>query len=60
TGAGCAMVSVSANTGASGDPKIVTSQGRAGSSVRTLVASVVYDASGNGQISSVAWSELTN
>ncbi|HEX8993686.1 MAG TPA: hypothetical protein VF803_00345, partial [Candidatus Paceibacterota bacterium] len=40
TGLGCAMVSVSANTGASGDPKIITSQGKAGSSVRTLQASV--------------------
>jgi Tfp pilus assembly protein PilX len=55
----CASVSVSAGVGTSTDPKIITSQGVSGLSVRTLRASVLFDSSQNGQISSVQWSEIT-
>lgn len=60
TGNGCAKVSVSAGTGVSGNPKIITSKGQVKSDIRILQASVLLDASLNGQISSVLWGELTN
>lgn len=55
----CAYVSVSAGMGSSTDPKIITSQGVSGLSVRTLQATVQFDSSQNGQISSVRWAEIT-
>lgn len=58
----CAKVSVSAGTGATGDPKIVTSKGIMRSSIRTLQVSVLLDsgAADKGEITSAAWSEVTN
>lgn len=56
----CAKVSISAGVGTVGDPKIVTSKGIMKSSTRTMQVSVVFDASGNGEITTATWTELTN
>lgn len=58
----CAKVAVSTGTGATGNPKIITSKGTMKSSTRTLQVSVVLDGGtvGNGEITSAVWSEVTN
>lgn len=59
TGNDCARVSVSGGVGTSGSPKIITSKGIMRASARTMEVRVVLDTSGNGEISSVAWNEIT-
>lgn len=59
TGNDCARVSVSGGTGTSGNPKIIVSRGIMRASARTMEVQVVFDISGNGEISSVSWNELT-
>ena len=65
-GTNCAKISVSAGLGTTADPKIITSKGLMGSSMRKVQASVLLDGgtttsvNQNGQITSVVWSELTN
>jgi len=58
----CAKVSVSAGTGATGDPKIITAKGIMRSSIRTLQVSILLDggAADKGEITSAVWSEVTN
>ncbi|MFZ2303824.1 MAG: hypothetical protein WAV98_03505 [Minisyncoccia bacterium] len=58
----CAKVLVSTGTGATGDPKIITSRGIMKSSARTLQVSVILDGGTvtNGEITSATWSEATN
>lgn len=55
----CAKVSVSTGTGATGNPKIITSKGIMKSSTRTLQVSVILDSGtpNNGEITSASWSE---
>jgi Tfp pilus assembly protein PilX len=57
----CAKVSVS-GTGATGDPKIVTSKGIMKAGTRIMQVSVILDGGtgGNGEITSAVWTELTN
>lgn len=59
-GSDCAKVSVSAGTGATGDPKIVTSKGIMKASTRTMQVSVSMDT--NGQIATsstqTVWTEI--
>lgn len=52
---GCATVTV----GSSGDPKIITSQGRSKSSVRSVSVSVQYDTNLEGQFNTITWSEVS-
>ena len=58
----CAKISVSGGTGATGDPKIVTSKGIMKASTRILQVSVLFDGgiASHGEITSVVWSELSN
>ncbi len=62
----CAKVSVSAGTGTTASPKVITSKGSMKSSTRTLQVSVILDAGTTdaalqyGTITSPTWSELTN
>lgn len=62
TGNDCATLSVSAGTGATGDPKIITAKGIMKSSTRTLSVSVVLDGGTvtNGEITGATWSEVVN
>ena len=57
----CAKVSVS-GTGATGDPKIITSKGIMKASTRRMQVSVILDGGtvGNGEITSAVWNEITN
>jgi hypothetical protein len=57
---GCAKVTVSAGTGAGGDPKIITSKGIVGNITKKVQVNVTYDASLFGQITSYTWLEQTN
>jgi len=57
TGDGCAQVTVGVGTGATNDPKIITSTGSVNNKTRTIQVSVTYDAALSGQISSTVWSE---
>lgn len=57
---GCARLSVSDGTGASADPKIITSKGQVKNYTRKVEVRVVFDESLNGEIASVAWQEITN
>ena len=59
TGNDCARVSVSGGVGTSGDPKVITAKGVMKASIRTMEVRVIFDASGNGEISSATWSEVT-
>jgi len=58
----CARVSVSSGTGATGDPKIITSKGIMKSSAHTMQVSVTLDGGtvGNGEITSAVRSEVIN
>lgn len=62
---GCARISVE-NDGTTAFPKIITSVGSAGASVRTLQVSVILDngttdtSLQNGEITATTWTELTN
>ena len=56
TNEGCAKITVSSATA----PKVIVSNGFAGTNVRKVQVSVTFDASGNGEILSTAWSEITN
>jgi Tfp pilus assembly protein PilX len=58
SGDGCAKISVSANSGGSGDEKIITSKGIASTSTRRMQVSVSI--STDGQITGTVWTELTN
>jgi hypothetical protein len=58
-GNACTYVSVSSGAGTSTDPKVITARGVSGLSVRSLQASVLFDANEDGEISSVQWSEIT-
>lgn len=58
TNDGCARMSVSAGAGTIGDPRIITSEGKAKNSIRTMQISVMFDAAGNGEIATTTWSEL--
>lgn len=59
---GCAKVSVSAGTGSSGDPKIITSKGQSKSNIRRMEVRVVYDTALDGEISTTAttWREISD
>jgi hypothetical protein len=59
-GTGCAKVMVSAGAGTAGDPKIVIAKGIIKNVTRELQVSVVFDASGYGQISNSSWLEVSN
>ena len=65
-GTDCAKVSVSVGVGTTLDPKIITVKGIKGTSTRTIQVSVIMDngtaiaSFQNGEITSTAWSELTN
>lgn len=58
----CSKVSVSSGTGATGNPKIITSKGIMKASTRTVQVNVILDGGTalNGQITSTTWTELTN
>jgi hypothetical protein len=58
TNEGCARITVSAGVGSAGDPKIINCEGRVKNSVKKIKASVIFDASSNGEISSVTWQEI--
>ncbi|MBI5147851.1 MAG: four helix bundle protein [Parcubacteria group bacterium] len=58
SGDGCAKISVSSGVGSDADPKVVTSKGISGSSVRELQVSVILDASLYGRIATTTWQEL--
>lgn len=55
---GCARIRVSAGAGTIGDPRIIVSEGKVKSSVRTIQASVIFDTALNGEIATTTWSEL--
>lgn len=59
---GCAKVSVSAGTGSTATPKIITAKGFSKTSTRILQVSVVFDGGTvtNGEITGATWTELTN
>jgi|SRR3989338_3270925 len=63
---GCAKVSVSAGVGTTADPKIIISKGIKGASTRTMQVNVLLDGGTtdaslqHGQITSTAWTEVTN
>ncbi len=65
-GSDCAKVSVSAGTGTTASPKVITVKGIMKSSTRTLQVSVVLDAGTTdatlqyGTVTSAIWTELTN
>lgn len=59
-GTGCAQVSVSAASGTSGAPKVITSIGTVQTNSRKIEVDVVLDSSLNGLIATTTWSELTN
>lgn len=65
-GTDCAKVTVSTGVGSTADPKIITSKGIKGASMRRMQATVILDsgttvaASQSGEITSVSWLELTN
>lgn len=54
----CARVSVSTGVGSTTDPKVVSSEGRAGLHVRTVQVNVVLDTLGDGKIASTTWMEI--
>lgn len=58
----CAKISVSAGTGATGVPKIITSKGTMRSSTRTIQVLVTLDSgsASDGVISNAVWSEVVN
>lgn len=58
TNEGCAIISVSSST----NPKIITSQGRNKTSLRTVQVNVVYDGTTStyGEIQSIDWQENSN
>lgn len=58
----CAKISVSAGTGASGDPKVITSKGIMKASTRKVEVRVILDGGtvSDGAITSAVWSEITN
>ncbi len=62
----CAKVSVSAGTGTTASPKVITAKGIMKSSTRTLQVSVILDAGTTdatlqyGAVTSTTWTELTN
>jgi len=66
TGDGCAQISVSSGVGTTEDPKIITSKGIMGASMRQIQVVVKLDdgttvaSSQNGEITSTVWSELKN
>ncbi len=60
TDEGCAKITVSAGTGTSLDPKIITAKGIARTNIRKIEVRVVFDVSENGEISSTTWSELSD
>jgi len=63
---GCAKVSVSTGLGTTTDPKIITSKGINGVSVRTMQISVLLDNGSTdtalqyGKVTSAVWTEITN
>lgn len=57
---GCADVTVSAGTGAVGDPKIINSKGQSGINLRQIEVSVFFDVALNGQIATTTWREAVN
>jgi len=61
-GSDCAKISVSAGTGVTGDPKVITSKGVMRSSLRTLQVEVIFDDGtvSDGAITSATWSEVTD
>ncbi len=66
TGNDCAKVSVSAGTGTTASPKVITSRGTMKSSQRRLQVSVILDAGTtdvtlqHGAVTNATWTELTN
>lgn len=60
SGTACAKVTVSAGTGAGGDPKVITSKGQVNSNIRSVQVNVLLDSALNGQIATTTWTDLTN
>jgi Tfp pilus assembly protein PilX len=56
TNEGCAKITVSSAT----SPKVIVSDGYSGTNIRKIQVNITFDASGNGEILSTAWSEITN
>lgn len=62
----CAKITVSSGVGTTADPKIITSKGIKGDSIRRVQVSVLLDngttdaSLQNGEITSTTWMELTN
>lgn len=56
----CAKVSVSAGSGAAGDPKIIISTGRVKSNTKKLQVDVFFDPSLDGEIATTTWKELSD
>ena len=65
-GTDCAKVMVSSGTGATGDPKIITSKGVMKSSTRIMQVSVILDGGTSdpdlqyGEITNTTWTEVTS
>lgn len=55
---GCARIRVSGGVGTVGDPRIIVSEGKVRSSVRTIQTAVIFDTALNGEIATTTWSEL--
>ncbi|MBI5134168.1 MAG: hypothetical protein HZA81_02165 [Candidatus Taylorbacteria bacterium] len=54
----CARITVSAGTGAAGDPKVIVSKGHSGVNVRTIEVKAYFDASLFGEIQDTQWREV--
>ncbi len=59
-GTACAQVSVSAATGTTAAPKIITSTGQVQTNSQKVEVDVIFDSSLNGQIATTTWQELAN
>lgn len=58
TNYGCSYIGVTGGAGTIGDPRIITSEGHAQNSIRTIRVAVVFDPLLNGEIATTTWSEL--
>jgi len=58
TGNECVRVSVSAGTGSTIDPKIITASGQSRSHTKKIQVNVILDPSSNGEIATSTWREI--